>query len=127
MDRWVLGQLAFWYSFYKVKPAKVVDALVDFWVDLATPGGGTGESNWYVGGWRMLSRATNVSLDRYQYSSFFCGLISFLSGGCEGLEVSKDRPARLPKSSKSVRTYEIGIGTALKSIMSLLYDMWWVP
>ena len=48
MDSWVVGQISFWYTVYEVKPAVIVDKLVQFWVDLSTPGRGAGESSWYV-------------------------------------------------------------------------------
>jgi hypothetical protein len=31
-----------------VKPAKIVDKAIAFWLDIVTPGRGAGESNWWV-------------------------------------------------------------------------------
>ena len=50
MDSWVVGQVSFWYTVRKVKPAAIVDKVIEFFLDVVVPGRGAGESTWYVTG-----------------------------------------------------------------------------
>jgi hypothetical protein len=52
MDAWVVGQISFWYTVRKVKPAAIVDKVVEIFLDIVVPGRGAGENNWYVGNFR---------------------------------------------------------------------------
>mmetsp|Transcript_36426 Transcript_36426/g.55986 ORF Transcript_36426/g.55986 Transcript_36426/m.55986 type:complete len:123 (+) Transcript_36426:172-540(+) len=56
-DRWVVGQLAFVYTFHKIEPAKIVDKIVDSLVEVMVPGRGTGSSNWFMKGLRSLEQS----------------------------------------------------------------------
>mmetsp|Transcript_12935 Transcript_12935/g.26838 ORF Transcript_12935/g.26838 Transcript_12935/m.26838 type:complete len:130 (-) Transcript_12935:192-581(-) len=58
MDSWVVGQLAFWYTVREVKPAEIVDRVIDFWLDLVTPGRGAGESQWWQRAMRTLEQSS---------------------------------------------------------------------
>mmetsp|Transcript_6660 Transcript_6660/g.14567 ORF Transcript_6660/g.14567 Transcript_6660/m.14567 type:complete len:115 (-) Transcript_6660:208-552(-) len=53
---WLLGNLAFAYSFHKTQPAIIVDELVRIWLDIVTPGRGAGESNWFFKGIRSIEQ-----------------------------------------------------------------------
>ena len=48
---WICGQIAFIYAFNKIKPAIVVDKIIEAVVDVVVPGRGAGESTWF---WRHL-------------------------------------------------------------------------
>lgn len=51
MDTFVIGQVAFWWAQYKIKPAKVVDYLINVVVDvLVPPSGSSSGGNSVVGG-----------------------------------------------------------------------------
>jgi hypothetical protein len=39
-----------------VKPAAIVDKLIEIWIDLVTPGRGTGENRWWMRGMRSLEQ-----------------------------------------------------------------------
>mmetsp|Transcript_10639 Transcript_10639/g.25607 ORF Transcript_10639/g.25607 Transcript_10639/m.25607 type:complete len:116 (-) Transcript_10639:448-795(-) len=56
MDNWIVSQISFWFTVRKVKPAQVVDRIIDFWLDLTTPGRGTGENNWIMRGVRSVQQ-----------------------------------------------------------------------
>ena len=49
-------QLSFWYTVYEVKPGAIVDRVIQFWVDLMTPGRGTGERDWWMRALRSLEQ-----------------------------------------------------------------------
>lgn len=53
---WIFGQVAFIYAFNKIKPASVVDKIVEAIVDTIVPGRGLGESNWFWRHVRSLER-----------------------------------------------------------------------
>eukprot|EP01082_Thalassiosira_pseudonana_P006280 g5898.t1 g5898 contig20:391643-392433(-) len=53
---WLCGQLAFIYSFNKVKPAVIVDKLIEIAVDIIVPGRGAGESNLFMRNLRSFER-----------------------------------------------------------------------
>mmetsp|Transcript_4416 Transcript_4416/g.9547 ORF Transcript_4416/g.9547 Transcript_4416/m.9547 type:complete len:117 (+) Transcript_4416:92-442(+) len=53
---WLCGQIAFIYAFNKIKPAVVVDKIVETVVDILVPGRGAGESNWFWRNVRSLER-----------------------------------------------------------------------
>mmetsp|Transcript_30867 Transcript_30867/g.55934 ORF Transcript_30867/g.55934 Transcript_30867/m.55934 type:complete len:117 (+) Transcript_30867:90-440(+) len=48
---WLCGQIAFIYAFNKIKPAVIVDTIVEAVIDVLVPGRGAGESNWF---WRNV-------------------------------------------------------------------------
>jgi hypothetical protein len=41
---------------FQVKPAAIVDKLIDFWLTLVTPGRGAGERTWWMQGLRSLEQ-----------------------------------------------------------------------
>lgn len=51
-----MGQVTFWYTVNKVKPAVIVDKCIEFVLDLMIPGRGAGESNWMMRGYRSLEQ-----------------------------------------------------------------------
>ncbi|KAL7474981.1 hypothetical protein ACHAW6_000917 [Cyclotella cf. meneghiniana] len=53
---WLCGQIAFIYAFNKVKPAQIVDKLVEIAVDIMVPGRGAGEGNWFMRNIRSFER-----------------------------------------------------------------------
>jgi len=53
---WICGQCAFIYAFNKIKPAVIVDKLIEALVDVIVPGKGAGESNWFWRNLRSLER-----------------------------------------------------------------------
>mmetsp|Transcript_855 Transcript_855/g.1154 ORF Transcript_855/g.1154 Transcript_855/m.1154 type:complete len:121 (+) Transcript_855:99-461(+) len=53
---WICGQCAFIYAFNKIKPAVIVDKLIEAVVDVLVPGKGAGESNWFWRNLRSLER-----------------------------------------------------------------------
>mmetsp|Transcript_25107 Transcript_25107/g.36886 ORF Transcript_25107/g.36886 Transcript_25107/m.36886 type:complete len:116 (+) Transcript_25107:177-524(+) len=59
MDTFLLGNLAFAYAFQQVRPAVVMDKLIELAVDILTPGKGTGQSNWWMKGLRNLEQRAN--------------------------------------------------------------------
>mmetsp|Transcript_12803 Transcript_12803/g.24328 ORF Transcript_12803/g.24328 Transcript_12803/m.24328 type:complete len:118 (+) Transcript_12803:161-514(+) len=56
MDSWVVQQISFWYTVYEVQPGAVVDKLINFWLNLVTPGRGAGESQWWMRAMRTLEQ-----------------------------------------------------------------------
>mmetsp|Transcript_17849 Transcript_17849/g.32311 ORF Transcript_17849/g.32311 Transcript_17849/m.32311 type:complete len:119 (-) Transcript_17849:93-449(-) len=47
MDGWILGQLAFAYTFHKIRPAQVIDKLIEIFLDVIIPGKGISERTWF--------------------------------------------------------------------------------
>ena len=60
MDSWVVGQISFWYTVRQVKPAVIVDKVIELFLDLVVPGRGAGETNWYVLLGQRLSSSLTV-------------------------------------------------------------------
>ncbi|GKY98195.1 hypothetical protein MPSEU_000777300 [Mayamaea pseudoterrestris] len=58
MDTWVLGQISFWFTVKEIKPAQVVDKVIEIWLDLVTPGRGAGERNWFHRAYRTVEQST---------------------------------------------------------------------
>jgi len=54
---WFLGQLAFVYTVQSVRPAAIVDKIIEVWVDLIVPGRGMGERTWWMKGWRSIEQS----------------------------------------------------------------------
>mmetsp|Transcript_50248 Transcript_50248/g.151274 ORF Transcript_50248/g.151274 Transcript_50248/m.151274 type:complete len:116 (+) Transcript_50248:86-433(+) len=52
----VLGQVAFLYAFNQVKPAVIIDKVIDFALDILVPGKRVGDSNWWSHGWKMIEQ-----------------------------------------------------------------------
>jgi hypothetical protein len=66
MDNWVVSQISFWFTVRKVKPAQIVDQIIDFWLDVTVPGRGTGENNLIMRGVRSVQQGaerTQAELD----------------------------------------------------------------
>ena len=66
MDNWIVSQISFWFTVRKVKPAQVVDQIINFWLDVTVPGRGTGENNWVMRGVRSVQQGaerTQAELD----------------------------------------------------------------
>ncbi|CAJ1953380.1 unnamed protein product [Cylindrotheca closterium] len=57
MDSWVISQVSFWYTVNKVKPAQVVDKVIELFLDIVTPGRGAGENSWLMKGWRSIEQS----------------------------------------------------------------------
>ena len=57
MDSWIVSQISFWFTVRKVKPAKIVDGIIDFWLDIVVPGRGAGENNLIMRGVRTVEQA----------------------------------------------------------------------
>eukprot|EP00541_Cyclophora_tenuis_P018537 CAMPEP_0116573602 /NCGR_PEP_ID=MMETSP0397-20121206/18883_1 /TAXON_ID=216820 /ORGANISM="Cyclophora tenuis, Strain ECT3854" /LENGTH=122 /DNA_ID=CAMNT_0004102181 /DNA_START=43 /DNA_END=411 /DNA_ORIENTATION=- len=57
MEGWIAGQVAFLYTFYKVRPAVIVDKCIEIIIDVIVPGRGVGESHWIMRGWRSLEQS----------------------------------------------------------------------
>ncbi|KAL7441331.1 hypothetical protein ACHAXH_005789 [Discostella pseudostelligera] len=53
---WMCGQIAFIYAFNKIKPAVIVDKIIEAAVDVLVPGRGAGEGNWFWRNIRSLER-----------------------------------------------------------------------
>jgi len=53
---YLIAQIAFVFAFNKVKPAAIVDKIVEIALDILVPGKGAGESNWWNRGWRMIEQ-----------------------------------------------------------------------
>mmetsp|Transcript_3969 Transcript_3969/g.8274 ORF Transcript_3969/g.8274 Transcript_3969/m.8274 type:complete len:116 (-) Transcript_3969:336-683(-) len=59
MDSWVVSQISFWFTVRKVKPAQVVDQIIQFWLDVTIPGRGAGESNVVMNAFRSVEQAVD--------------------------------------------------------------------
>eukprot|EP00980_Cylindrotheca_fusiformis_P028165 scaffold22583_cov106-Cylindrotheca_fusiformis.AAC.36 len=59
MDNWVVSQISFWFTVNTVKPAQIVDKAIDLFLDIVTPGGGAGEKNVFMKGWRAVEQGFN--------------------------------------------------------------------
>eukprot|EP00429_Kryptoperidinium_foliaceum_P068059 CAMPEP_0176063044 /NCGR_PEP_ID=MMETSP0120_2-20121206/31440_1 /TAXON_ID=160619 /ORGANISM="Kryptoperidinium foliaceum, Strain CCMP 1326" /LENGTH=114 /DNA_ID=CAMNT_0017396613 /DNA_START=149 /DNA_END=493 /DNA_ORIENTATION=+ len=58
MDSWVVGQISFWYTVRKVKPAAIVDKAIELFLDVVVPGRGAGEGSWWMRGIRSLEQSS---------------------------------------------------------------------
>mmetsp|Transcript_15273 Transcript_15273/g.42314 ORF Transcript_15273/g.42314 Transcript_15273/m.42314 type:complete len:153 (+) Transcript_15273:307-765(+) len=58
MDSWIVGQISFWYTVREVNPAEIVDQIINFWLDMVTPGRGAGESQWWQRAVRTLEQTS---------------------------------------------------------------------
>lgn len=56
MDNWIVSQISFWFTVRKVKPAQIVDQIIQFWLDITVPGRGTGENNLLMRGVRSVQQ-----------------------------------------------------------------------
>ena len=56
MDNWIVQQISFWFTVRKVKPAQIVDQIINFWLDLTIPGRGAGENNLIMRGVRSVQQ-----------------------------------------------------------------------
>ena len=66
MDSWIVGQISFWYTVNKVKPAQIVDYCINLFLDLTIPGRGAGENHWLMKGYRQVQQTaerTNREMD----------------------------------------------------------------
>jgi len=54
----IISTGSFLYGFNMVRPAEIVDRIIAFAVDVLTPGGGVGESNWWMKGLRNVQRGS---------------------------------------------------------------------
>ncbi|KAL7517017.1 hypothetical protein ACHAWX_001976 [Stephanocyclus meneghinianus] len=71
---WLCGQIAFIYAFNKVKPAQIVDKLVEIAVDIMVPGRGAGEGNW-----RVLLNKLCCTSQKHEATIAYCQI--FLKSG----------------------------------------------
>lgn len=66
MDNWIVSQISFWFTVRKVKPAQIVDQIINFWLDVTIPGRGAGESNGVMRVYRSVEQGverTQAELD----------------------------------------------------------------
>mmetsp|Transcript_164 Transcript_164/g.413 ORF Transcript_164/g.413 Transcript_164/m.413 type:complete len:116 (-) Transcript_164:499-846(-) len=56
MDNWIVSQISFWFTVRKVKPAQIVDQIINFWLDVKIPGRGAGEDNLLMRGVRSMQQ-----------------------------------------------------------------------
>jgi hypothetical protein len=66
MDNWIVGQVSFWYTVNKIKPAQIVDYCINLFLNLTIPGRGAGENHWLMRGVRTVQQSaerTNREMD----------------------------------------------------------------
>lgn len=54
----IISVASFSWGFHSVRPAEIVDRIIAFAVDVLTPGGGAGESTWWMKGFRNVQRGS---------------------------------------------------------------------
>mmetsp|Transcript_2987 Transcript_2987/g.4595 ORF Transcript_2987/g.4595 Transcript_2987/m.4595 type:complete len:116 (+) Transcript_2987:85-432(+) len=54
----IISTGSFFYGFNMIRPAEIVDRIIAFAVDIITPGGGAGESTWWMRGFRNVQRGS---------------------------------------------------------------------
>mmetsp|Transcript_1895 Transcript_1895/g.2725 ORF Transcript_1895/g.2725 Transcript_1895/m.2725 type:complete len:116 (+) Transcript_1895:39-386(+) len=57
LDESIISFATFAWAFNKIKPAQVVDKLIEILVKVVTPGRGTGESSWWMKGIRSIGQS----------------------------------------------------------------------
>ncbi|CAB9513062.1 expressed unknown protein [Seminavis robusta] len=62
MDTFLIGQVAFWWAQYSIKPAVIVDKLIEIAVDILVPPRQTNQNSgsahgWFMSRWNSLDRA----------------------------------------------------------------------
>jgi len=58
MDSSFISISTFIWAFKKIRPAEVVDKIIDICLDVLVPGRGTGENNWWMRGIRRIQQSS---------------------------------------------------------------------
>jgi len=106
---------------YKIKPAAIVDKIVEAAIDVLVPGRGAGESNWWEATVCNLRHWMSEILQQTHTNN--APLEWLVTGFGVTLDPLRETAIEYPKSLIYAQNYEIGIGNSLSFTTRWLWDI----